>query len=1022
MSRSLLLVALGLVAVAVACGDAMQAPTTPGSPAASSASAAAAVGSAATAPLHELRTGTLEPERHKEPLRGVVEAHLVQQEHEFVRVRIGWSRQLERAGGSSEWVVALRAAGPGASRPIHAFLRPARGDPRTSALPRTHLELWVRRPKSEAGRPLSGAAYRAHEGAEPGHHFRVEVPDSSRAPVEAALAREWGRAFADHLRGLGREGGVTNGWHAYAADRILSVYVEHGRQGPRGIPGRAGLSGDHGLVQLMETTTGATTIQAALQHERGLYLAEAKQPRKVPIEKVRTVRLAQHPFDEMLRRLGRRPPLEGLAKATPAEFYYLRFATLDALFAVVDQLDVWGTPAASVLSRRAEAYDLAERYTTALGVDRSELTRVLGPKVIAEVALVGSDPYLREGSDLTALFRVRSQVLFDRGLARALAGHERRHGPQTRTTEEHVGQQITLTRSADGAVNQLRADFGGFTVLSNSPTAIRRVIEAKTGRRPRLWDEPDFRYLLARDSGTRDDVLGFAGDRFVSEVVGPRQKILEARRQIALSELRMPGYAALLYGWLEGRSPASQSELVSSGLLRAAELSHHDGERIDWEPGRAARSSWGTSRVLTPLLDLPVPQRVSESEKVAYESFAGQYERTWATYVDPFMARLAVDPPQGRPARLTAELRMLPLLPDSDLRELLRLVGDARLRVPSLERGLRMLVGIGRQARVRQELSDLRHSLPGGHDLKLDWLGDWAMVGLMDDPAVTRVAAALERDFPEMPPTRQQRRALEDQDELRLATELPLYAVIAIRSKLGASLALAWARKELKDVAPDLEWTDAGKHGSTSLVRVRIREGCDDPGQCEVDVFYALTGRALVVALDEGTLRRVLDELRARPPTVESDAPHGQFVVEFAPSFRGALWTVASWYLEAEAVQRQASSRAAAEVLLRGAPDLASSPPALRQLGLSVFGAMPLTPDGATYELANSEVRDPARGTASAPVWPRIPVAGSPVEALVRAVRGLRWETSFDDEGEPQGRRPMLSLHVRAKLTLGAEP
>ncbi len=50
------------------------------------------------------------------------------------------------------------------------------------------------------------------------------------------------------------------------------------------------------------------------------------------------------------------------------------------------------------------------------------------------------------------------------------------------------------------------------------------------------------------------DGLVQLGDRFIGEVVGPRQKILEARRQLALSELLVPAYAALLYGWIEGHA------------------------------------------------------------------------------------------------------------------------------------------------------------------------------------------------------------------------------------------------------------------------------------------------------------------------------------------------------------------------------------------------------------------------------------------------------------------------------------
>jgi hypothetical protein len=1006
--------------LAVGCGEAVPAPATP-APSAVASHAAAASATAAQPELFPLRTGILEPVRHAEPLRGTVVGRLEKEEHEILLVRLGWTPAFGRMRIGPTWSIHLESEADAKSVSPLAFMEDVNSDPRSSSLPRVHSELWVLRPKSQAGQPVRGDAYRSHHDREPGQHFRFEASGTAAAPSDRALGRKWGEAFARHLRSRGSLGGGQSAWHAFAADRVLGVHVPGQKPGQRlrGAGSVDRISSE--LVGLMETTTGASSIQAALQHDRPLFLEAAKQRQTVPIDKVRVVRLAQHPFPAMLRQLGRPVPSEPLAEATPAEFYYLRFATLEALFAVVDQMDVWGTPAASVFSRRSQDYDLANRYLTALGVDRSEIARVLGPQVIARVAVVGSDPYLREGSDVTLIFQVRSRPLFDRGLADALARYERRHGTLTRKSHGDAGATITESRSADGAVRQLRADRGDLTIVSNSPAAIRRVLKAVAGKRPRLADEPDFRFMLARDAEATGQVLGYAGDRFVAEVVGPRQKILEARRQIALAELRTPGYAALLYGWIHGRRPASREQLLSSRLLLRAELRHHDGASIDWEPGRAARSVWGTSRALTPLIDLPPPVRVSRAEQLAYERFARGYERRWATYVDPFMVRLAIDPKAGSPQHMVAQLRVLPLLETFDLRMLIRMVGEARLRVPELGQGLRAVVGIGKDARVRRELSDLRQTLPGGRELKLDWLGDWAMLGIEDHPVVTRVTATLERDLPQIPPSPEERRQQRDADELAVASALPVYAVIGIRSKLGAGLALAWARSKFADADPDLEWKKFGKHGSTSMVRIRHREEChggrvDD---CDLEVFYALTGSALVVAVQEGTLRRVLDELAARSPLAEDGGPHGQLVAELAPRAGGGLWTVASWYLETEALRSERSARATAEVLLRGAPGLGNRPEELRKLGLASFGAMPLTPDGALYRLTREGIFDPARGTPFAPNWPALPVAGSPVEALLDSVQGMRWETEFDDEGPAPGRgQRMRSLNVRATLAL----
>ena len=55
-----------------------------------------------------------------------------------------------------------------------------------------------------------------------------------------------------------------------------------------------------------------------------------------------------------------------------------------------------------------DGHDLMEE----LGLRQGPLTKLLGPAVVDDLAVVGSDPYLREGSDQTFVFRVRARPAF----------------------------------------------------------------------------------------------------------------------------------------------------------------------------------------------------------------------------------------------------------------------------------------------------------------------------------------------------------------------------------------------------------------------------------------------------------------------------------------------------------------------------------------------------------------------------------------------------------------------------------
>ena len=591
------------------------------------------------------------------------------------------------------------------------------------------LYVWARRPASAAGTPVAGDLFVAAGYGAPGRHwhFRADVPKSL---ADRALVADWMEALARQL-GAGS-------FKAFASQRLgeLAALARPAKAAGRPGSGRMALSPavrrTDDLATLMETTTGATAIQEALQTDRALFLSSAREPATLPLASLKGPALARHPWTEMIQRLGAAVPDEPLAAFAPADFYFVRVTGVSALLRLLDQVDSWGTAAAQLTSGDAEDHGLVARYMAELGLDRGPLTSALGPAAVADLALVGSDPYVREGTDVTILFRLKNAALFDSGAAAALVAQEAAHGHVTVETSTLAGVEVKIARSADGAVHQHRATVGDVAIVSNSAGALGRVLSAAQGKGPRLADEADFRYMLARDAGTHGDALAYMGDRFVAEVVGPRQKIAEARRQVALAELMTPGFAALLYGWMNGKSPASVDDLLASGLLARQELSHAGGGAIAWRPGEAARSPWGTAAALTPLVDLPSPDRVSASESAGYERFARSYEYSWSRYIDPVALRVALTTAAGGGTRMTADLRELPLLDATEYAKIRDETGQARFVVsPVTAAGARVVVGIGENSEIRQAMSYLK-SLSDRHELKLDWLGDWAMLGVQD--------------------------------------------------------------------------------------------------------------------------------------------------------------------------------------------------------------------------------------------------------------------------------------------------
>ena len=673
--------------------------------------------------------------------------------------------------------------------------------------------------------------------------------------------------------------------------------------------------------------------------------------------------------------------------------YFVRADDVAGLFELLDEIDAWGTPLMHLVEGRTTHLRLSQRYRTQLGLPGSELSKLLGPKAMKRLALVGSDPFLRQGSDVTLIAEAASSRILRAGLERELNAALEGRGEPRRSTVQHQGVTIGVVRSADGAVSQHRAAMGDLHLVSNSAAAIVRVIDTIAGRAPALSDELDFKYMLARDAETPAQVLAYAGDAFIENAIGPRSRVLDARRQVALAELERPAFAALLHGWIFGTEPSDEKQLLDEKLLLRSDLRHFDGATITFSPGTAPRSRWGTPHALTPILDLPDPTKITKTEQEAYRRFASNYDMVWSDALDPIALRVHLDEVEGR-RQLNARLRVLPLLRNRDYLQLNELVGNEHLVPGRLRHGARLVFAIAPDSELRRELTSTSRAMLG-RDLKLDWVGDYGMIGLLDRP---ELANALHRAglAPELPSPN------EDPDEMSALMQLPLYAAVAVRKRATAAMMLTVLRAKLADEG---DFSNHGEHRGTTIVEAAVDR--------DVRLYYALSDRALYVALQPWVIEQLLDH------EADGDLPHkpsdgeeavGQASFEVKARKGGGIVTAIQWLFEAQA--RAGHAQGAAEMMLIGAPSTRSSASRYEALSLAYLGSIPLTVDGKPFVLEHSGGADPRRGNAYHLRFPAVPVPGSPAETVLDALELFRAQIGFDREPTPAGGREERSLSV----------
>lgn len=954
-------------------------------------------------PLPPLRTGALEPEVLPEVQAQILAQHR-EQGFRYLALRLPDSAD---AGWGRSWTL---------DDP----------DPRSMVLPAPestldHASVLVRVPDTTTAALRGDRWQRNWSRAQTAYRREPwTVPaDAAAAKSDATLPARWRAALADHLS---RNPAAAHPWNAFAAARLQALDPSISRTDERRQP-RSELS------QLMQTTSGMLSIQEALQHDRGLRLADAAGKRDIALAELALPALAAHPFEAMQAQLPHPHAghAEPMAAAAPADFWYLRFDDIRVFLRLLDAADAWLTPVVQILDAQPSDHQLAQRYQAQLGLDRSGLAKVLGHAVVGSIALVGSDPYLREGSDVSILFKVKQQALFDQELDSHLAHHRTRVSGIESRSLDYQGVSIQIHADPTGNVRQHRAQVEDLVIVSNSARALERILDTLAGRHPSLADEADFRYMLARDPGQHAG-LAFLSDRFIAAVISPAQKVQAARRQQAAAELMTPGYAALLYGWLHGVPPADLDTLLASKLLDRSELKHADGSPITYTPGQPARSAYGTVAALTPLLELAPVTHVSSAERDAYGAFVNTYQTYWRQFIDPVATRFDLVESRGS-TRVVVDVRILPLISGTDYSQLARTVGEARVGVTAESDGLQMVWGVGADASLRHDLDSLLRSGTGQRDVGLGWLGDWVMLGVDDRAALLELWSYLDQSVQLPTPRGTGRAEFEDVELWQRIGRLPVYAAAEVRNPVMLVATLTAVRTMLGQVAPGMiDWREAGQHRDLPIVRIGVARSAPllpNPELADrIGLHYVQTGSAIVFALDRGTLERRIDRMldgtlpKAQPAPTLQGAHAPQFVFDARSSAGRPLSTALLWLLQGQAYEAQAGARHAATLLLRGAPALVHDRAGFADLAAATLGYLPVNAQGvADFTWDTTGAGDALTGSMLVPRYPALPIAQAPVTHLLQQLQGLRGEVSFDREPEVAGPQAR-SLHTRLELQL----
>ena len=222
--------------------------------------------------------------------------------------------------------------------------------------------------------------------------------------------------------------------------------------------------------------------------------------------------------------------IEPLAMHVPEEWFYVRFAGFPNYQWFRTTLDTWSGDLRNLISLRGVDYGLNARTQRQLSLRESALSQLLGPTVIADMALVGDDTFLREGAAIGTLFQARSNLLLANDISnnRAQTLAENPDAKETHLTI--AGHDVSFLSTPDNRVRSFYAVDGDFHLVTTSRKMVERFYEAGAGKRP-LGNAADFRHARSiRKPTDNDAIFAYLSQAFFQQLASPHYQIEMTRR------------------------------------------------------------------------------------------------------------------------------------------------------------------------------------------------------------------------------------------------------------------------------------------------------------------------------------------------------------------------------------------------------------------------------------------------------------------------------------------------------------
>ena len=466
-----------------------------------------------------------------------------------------------------------------------------------------------------------------------GRSHKVKITPKADRGVHASLLADWWDVFCTR----GEELAEADLYPPQMDNYVLAMMSRRLKLRMPALPYR--WTGQPTLDRMFGLLLGAESVRIAMQKETLLRNADAAEKPDQPLPKGAAI-----PPVELPPMTGE-PGIEPMAMRVPLECFYIRCGSFANFRWLRGTIDKWGGSIRNLVSVRGVDYGLAARIERQLALKESVLSKVLGGALVSDVAVIGTDTFLREGAAIGIIFEARNNMLLGAQLKRLRTGIAESIPDAAVRAVVVGGRNVSLLSTPDNSVRSFYAVDGNYHLVTTSRKIVARFLETGKKTSASLGASAEFRYGRWKVPISRDDTLFvYLSDPFFHNLISPRYRVEMTRRTRALGDIELV-HLATLAARAEGAPATTIKQLIAGGFLPTGFSTRIDSSRAVLRKGRIIDSLRGARGTFLPVPDVEI-SGVTTSEAQAYRQFARLYRGQWEK-MDPVIIALKRSDGQG---------------------------------------------------------------------------------------------------------------------------------------------------------------------------------------------------------------------------------------------------------------------------------------------------------------------------------------------------------------------------------------